>query len=128
MKNIIPTVNRTWVHSSWRTDQAVEVENYVDKFWLLGEGNVNGNYSLLKDDAYDTSKFTNIFTDFTDYNSRIRKIMNEDGTEGSAYDWWLRSAGSDYGNSVGFVGSWGGLGSVNAFMGYDAVLPVCLIG
>ena len=117
-------MNRTWVHLSWRTDQAVKVENYVDKFWLLGEGNVNGNTSFLKDDEYDTSKFTDIFTNNS---SRIRKLMKEDGTKGSAYSWWLRSAYSDDSRFVGFV-----FGSGEAYYSvagsYNAVLPVCLIG
>lgn len=122
MKNIISTVNRTWVYSSWRTDQSVAVENYVDKFWLLGEGNVNGNSSYLKDDLYDTSKFTDIFTDD---NSRIRKIMNEDGTEDSAQHWWLRSASS---GSIGSLVSYDGhVSNYNAY-NYSTVLPVCLIG
>jgi hypothetical protein len=92
---------------------------------LLGEGNVNYNYSSsLKDDMYDTSKFTDIFTA---NNSRIRKFMNEDGTEGSAYPWWLRSAASGNSGSVGYVS---GAGSVNNGLASDtyAVLPACLIG
>ena len=124
MKNIIPTVNRTWVYSSWRTD-SYEYEKYIDKFWLLGERNVmSGGALFLRDDAYDTSKFTDIFTD---NNSRIRKIMNEDGTEGSACPWWLRSADSDDGGNVGCVLSGGQVYS-NSANYYRAVLPACLIG
>jgi len=91
---------------------------------LLGEGNVNGNSSFFKDDLYDTSKFTDIFT----YNdSRIRTYMNEDGTEGLAWNWWLRSASSGYDSFVGFVSGGGDVNSYNA-NNYHAVLPVCLIG
>ena len=125
MKNIISTVNRTWVHSSWRdgTEDSNGCQHLADKFWLLGEGNVNGNNSYLEDKKYDTSKFTNIFTDD---NSRIRKYMNEDGTEGSAYVWWLRSACSDS-ISGGAVGESGSVGFSYAY--YErAVLPLCLIG
>jgi len=53
--------------------------------------------------------------------------MNEDGTEGSAYPWWLRSAASGNSGSVGYVS---GAGSVNNGLASDtyAVLPACLIG
>ena len=91
---------------------------------MLGEGNVNSYDSSLKDDAYDTSKFTDIFTD---NNSRIRKIMNEDDTKGSACFWWLRSAYFDNDYLVGFVYDYGGVGSESVGFG-GAVLPVCLIG
>ena len=124
MKNIIPTVNRTWVYSSWRTDQAVEVETYVDKFWLLGEGNVNVDKSYLKDDLYDTSKFTDVFIDDS---ARIRGRMNEDGTEGLGYPWWLHSAYSKTKIDVGYVGHDGSISISGASVGF-AVVPACLIG
>jgi len=40
---IIPTVNRTWVHSSFRTGLTLDdnyCEHVVDNFWLLGAGHV----------------------------------------------------------------------------------------
>jgi len=54
--------------------------------------------------------------------------MNEDGTEGSACNWWLRSAKS--GDIVGHVGcvKTGGLVSDGSAHNYYAVLPTCLIG
>jgi hypothetical protein len=53
--------------------------------------------------------------------------MNEDGTEGLAWNWWLRSASSGYDSFVGFVSGGGDVNSYNA-NNYHAVLPVCLIG
>ncbi len=75
-------------------------EHVVDKFWLLGEGNVNTTEDFLKDGAYDTSKFTEVFTSDA---ARLRKYMNEDGSEGSDCLWWLRSAHSSRSNRVGYV-------------------------
>ena len=41
---IVPTVNRTWVHSSLRTTgltlDNTYCEHVVDNFWLLGAGHV----------------------------------------------------------------------------------------
>ena len=53
--------------------------------------------------------------------------MKEDGTEDSAYYWWLRSAGSGRTDSIGRVDIIGSIdnGAVN---GSSAFLPVCLIG
>ena len=80
----------------------------------------------MNDDAYDTSKFTGVFTSDTQ-SVRVRKYMNEDGSEGDACRWWLRSARSDYDNGVGCVFYSGDVGS-NVVSGDDiACLPVCLI-
>ena len=79
----------------------------------------------MYDDAYDTSKFTGVFT-YDIQSVRIRKFMNEDGSEGSACYWWLRSAGSHSDNYVGSVRDGGSVGSSGA--NYNrACLPVCLI-
>jgi len=76
-------------------------------------------------DAYDTSKFTGVFTSDTP-SVRIRKYMNEDGSEGSACYWWLRSADSNYGDFAGYVDG-NGYDSHFIVNHYNAVLPVCLI-
>ena len=80
----------------------------------------------MNDDAHDTSKFTGVFTSDTKP-VRIRKYMNEDGSEGDACYWWLRSADSYNGNSVGYVNSGGSVSDYgDAHLSY-ACLPVCLI-
>lgn len=121
-------VNKTWVHDSWRSGKTLDsnyCEHVVDKFWLLGEGNINTIKDDWNDAPYDTSKFTGVFT--SDTNSvRIRKYMNEDGSEGSACPWWLRSARSSSGNYVGYVGNSGGVYNYRAH-NYSACSPVCLI-
>jgi len=128
LRAVSPCVNRTWVHDSYRSDKTLDsnkCEHVVDKFWLLGEGNINTAKSFLNDDAYDTSKFTGVFTSDT-ASVRIRKYMNEDGSEGDAYGWWLRSAHSNRDYGVGYV-DYGGDVNGNSAHNYSACLPVCLI-
>lgn len=123
---VSPCVNRTWVYDSWRNGKTLDsyyCEHVVDKFWLLGEGNVNTTKDFLNDDAYDTSKFTGIFTSDA---ARIRKYMNEDGSEGSTCLWWLRSAHSSRRDRAGYVESDGRVFGYIA-NNYYACSPVCLI-
>ena len=128
LKAVSPCVNRTWVHDSWKSEKTLDsngCEHVVDKFWLLGEGNINAVKSWMYEDAYDTSKFTGIFTSDTE-SVRIRKFMNEDGSEGDACSWWLRSA---YWTDSIYVGSVHYDGDVfdSSANGIDACSPVCLI-
>jgi hypothetical protein len=131
MKNIIPTVTRTWTHSSWRngTEDSNGCQHLADKFRLLGEGNINSNVDWMNDDTSDTSIFNEVFTEATNEwtKTRKRRIMKENGTKGSACGWWLRSASSDYSGYVGYVSDGGGVYSNGAY-NYFAVLPACLIG
>lgn len=44
MKNVAKAVNRTWVHGNFTSGKTLDenqCEHIVDKFWLLGNGNVN---------------------------------------------------------------------------------------
>ena len=44
LKAVSPCVNRTWVHDSYRSGKTLDsnkCEHVVDKFWLLGERNIN---------------------------------------------------------------------------------------
>lgn len=66
---VIPTVNRTYVDAN-------QCEHVVDRFWLLGVGNVNckgsdttanfpdGGASIDGENkGYDTSRFRDVFTE-----------------------------------------------------------------
>ena len=128
LKAVSPCVNRTWVHGSYRSGKILDsnyCEHVVDKFWLLGEGNINTASLWMNDDAYDTSKFTGVFTSDTKP-VRIRKYMNEDGSEEMTYYWWLRSAYSGRGDIVGCVNGGGGV-DINYANFNGVCLPVCLI-
>ena len=143
--NIIPTVTRTWVYSSWRngTEDSNGCQHLADKFRLLGVGEVNckgssttqyfpdGGASVGGENrGYDTSRFGDVFSEtdvFTNEKSRERKTMKEDGTEGSACNWWLRSAHSNYSDYVGYVYIGGSVSGYYA-SNNSAVLPACLIG
>lgn len=70
LRNIQKTVNRTWVHEDYRSEVTLDsnyCEHVVDKFWLLGNGNINcsgqdSGTTYLADGSYDTSKFSLIYT------------------------------------------------------------------
>ena len=126
-----PTVNRTWVHPSWTSGKILDVnqcEHVVDKFWLLGEGNINYNYQYLNDYPYDTSIFRDIFTQNAQASTdRIRYQMSEDGTVSStARPWWLRSAGSGGSNNIGYINSTGFVGNYYTYY-YYGCLPAATI-
>lgn len=132
LDSIVPTVNRTWVHSFWRNGKTIsnEAEHVVDRFWALGNGNVNYNPLWLKDYAYDTSVFSSIFPSTAQTSTdRIRYLMNEDGSIdfGSAWHWWLRSAISDGSFNAGAVFTDGGVNYSDVSY-YNGLLPVCTIG
>lgn len=105
VKHVMPVVNRIWIHDSWisgRTLDSNQCEHIIDKYWLLGIGNVNCSGTktneYFKDQNYDTTIFSDIFTqsDASSNVSRKKSTMNIDGT--SALDdqylayYWLHSA------------------------------------
>ena len=60
LNSVCPTVNPTWVHPDWLEGKTLDAnhcedlennhcEDVVDRFWLLGEGNVNCESDLLND-------------------------------------------------------------------------------
>ena len=129
--NIIPTVTRTWVDSSWRDGtETNERQTLADKFWLLGEGNINVNVSWMSDDTSDTSIYNEVFTEATsgETNTRVRYSMTEGGTEGSACRWWLRSAYSGESSTVCCVDYNGYVSNGGSNNSNISVLPICLIG
>lgn len=107
------TVNRTWTHQQNRHINSVfsidydYCEHIVDKFWLLGAGNLNCLSADPDDDwtiydvKYDTSVFRNVFAEnipvMTGQNpmdeNKIRRQMGADGAPtGVNCYWWIRSA------------------------------------
>jgi hypothetical protein len=131
--------------TSWRdgTEDSNGCQHLADKFRLLGVGEVNcrgtntadyfpdGGASVDGENkGYDTSRFGDVFNEtdiWESEKSRKRKTMKEDGTKGSAYYWWLRSAYSNSSYDVGCVDYDGYVNNTYA-SNYRAVLPVCLIG
>ena len=88
-----------------------------DRFWLLSHEEVGSNTNRFKENRlckklkyFDESDESRCF----------------DETFCSARFWWLRSAGSGYGDIVGCVGIFGNVG-LDIADSYYAVLPVCLI-
>lgn len=133
--HIVNTVNRTWVHSSWRSGKILdgEVEHCSDKFWLLGIGNVNNSGSNtdydFKDQNYDTNIYSDIFDQVDAYNSdksHVRRYMKEDGSKGTPGIWWLRSAFSSNYYSVAYIHDGGRTSSYYAHDSHG-VLPACTI-
>lgn len=106
VKHVMPVVNRIWVHNNFtsgRTLDSNQCEHIIDKYWLLGIGNVNcsgtNTNQYFKDQNYDTTIFSDLFTQndiWTSNESRKKSLMNIDGT--SALDaqyfatYWLHSA------------------------------------
>lgn len=139
MRNLSKAVNRTWVYGTAPTGVAVDSNNcshVADRLWLLGNGNVNnsgeyvypsGSSDYLKDDQYDTSKFSGKFYPYDNYGvanaSRVKYKVNSDGSTGSsAWNWWLRSANSNNDNNVGYVNSTGNVNNNRANNG-NGVAP-----
>ena len=138
------TVNRTWTYTSssynWRAGKTIDstgCEHVVDKFWLLGIGNINcsGKNSsgtlYFPDGNYDTSKYSTIWpTDKTIlkiYAELKHNYMSALGTDsGTPCYWWLRSAYSSYSHYVGVVYNDGYVNYINASI-YYGVLPACTI-
>ena len=124
IRNISPTVNRTWVNANHagKSTQALDTNNcehLADKFWLLGRGHLNSSSTAYPDYKYDTTLFTNFVTNDT----HIKFIMLSDGSVGgSAGSWWLRSASSSYDNCVGNVNTLGDAGNSRAY-GYHGCSP-----
>lgn len=128
VKHVMPVVNRIWVNSSFtsgRTLDSNQCEHVIDKYWLLGIGNLNcsgtNTNQYYKDQNYDTTIFSNIFTQNDIYNnneSRRKSLMNIDGT--SALDaqyfarYWLHSAIVSDGHIVAYVISSGNVNNYNA--------------
>ena len=84
LNSVCPTVNRTWVFRNFVSGKTLDenqCEHVVDRFLLLGFGNVNYNgYNSKSDVQYDTSIFSDIFTENTTISKdRIRYQMSEDG-------------------------------------------------
>ena len=144
--NIIPTVTRMWVYADLRdeTKDSNGCYHLADKFRLLGVGEVNckgaettnhfpdgGARVDGENKGYDTSRFSEIFNEtdiWVSEESRKRYFMKEDGTEGSACGWWLRSAYYDNTTGVGSVGSDGMVIGDGGASDAAGILPVCLIG
>ena len=132
LKNVAKTVNRTWVQDSWRSDTGIVLdenncEHIVDKFWLLGFGNVRYNYNGTNADdyVYDTTKFRSVFTDNA---ARVKNFMTSDGSVGSnAYRWWLRSAYAAYDSIGTFVDIGGYVGNVGTNRCHG-IAPAATIG
>ena len=118
-----------------------QCEHCIDKFWLLGVGNVNCSGAdtdeLTEDEQYDTTKYNEIFNEtdmFVDDQSRVKMLMDEDGQEMQITgDWRLRSAAAlidstEFCNIACFVEySYGvGCSTVNA-NSTGALLPACTI-
>lgn len=132
VKHVMPVVNRIWTHNQFTTGRTLDsnqCEHIIDKYWLLGIGNVNCSGSnteqYFKDQYYDTTIFSNIFTqnDVYDNNeSRKKSLMNIDGT--SALDaqyfprYWLHSAFVSDSNSVARVFLDGSINIDNAYIHY----------
>lgn len=130
LQNITNTVNRTWVHGSLRSAAILDennCEHVVDKFWLLGSGNIaNGGTDNLngEDNKYDSTKFMQ----FNSNASRIKYIMKTNGSVGgSEDDWWLRSAASSSDNYVGYA-SWNGTMDYHSAISYRGCSPAFQIG
>ena len=121
IRNIAPTVNRTWVHANHvaKATQALDTnhcEHLADKFWLLGYANVNKiNEESYPDCIYDTTKFLQL----ADNASRKKFKMLSNGSVGGSTDYWhLRSASSDYDSSNGNVLKDGSVGYNGSVSGY----------
>ena len=151
-KYVVPCVNRTWVYpeENYRTaignltDGSICVQDSSDyysitsdKFWLLGSKNMNVVGSWFKDNSYDTSVFSGVFSNVynTDDQSgnigekNIKYLMDSTGSVGSsAGGWWLRSAYTNDSSGVGDVYDDGCVYSGNASNSYGAVAPAVLIG
>lgn len=117
-------------------------EHCVDKFWLLGIGNINCSGSnttqYFKDGQYDTSKYDEIFNETDVYSggepTKVKLLMKEDGKKMAVARYWrLRSAYSDTANynrskSVGYVDDSGNVSHGDASgTSYGALLPSCTI-
>lgn len=117
VKHVVPVVNRIWIHDSWisgRTLDSNQCEHIIDKYWLLGIGNVNcsgtNTNQYYKDQNYDTTIFSDLFTQNDSQSSnesRKKSLMNIDGTsmldaQYFAY-YWLHSAYASYSYNVARV-------------------------
>lgn len=111
LPSVAKTVNRTWTTQQNRhltSDFSID-ENYcehiIDKFWLLGAGNVNclsgEDGWWLYDSIYDTSKFNKVFSACTadlypsgerDENKVKRQMGAAGAPTGVECSYWLRSA------------------------------------
>ena len=91
LKYVSPVVNKTWVYGTDENTYSCP----IDKFWLLGFGNVNPNLTN-NEDFYDFKFDTSIFSSiFTNDDSRIKPLMDSETGEESASGvgvWNLRSA------------------------------------
>lgn len=135
---VIPTVNKTWVHSNFtqnKTLDSFQCEHVVDKFWFLGSGNVGligtNAESHFNDSKYDTSIFSDVFTPTVfglNNSTRAKNVMDGDCTDsGLNPGWFLRSAGSDGPNLVAVVGVGGSVFNYDT-NGRLGIAPACTIG
>lgn len=135
---IMPTINRTWVHPNLRSGVTMDsnyCEHVLDNFWLLGAGNVNligsSAENLFKDTIYDTSRFSEIYTESeqgVNNASRIKTVMNIDGgDDGRVPGQFLRSAGTQGYNLVGFIWDKGSVSNYNT-NARAGITPACTIG
>ena len=149
LDNIVQVVNRTWVwgtstrNTLWNKKvlDNNKCEHVIDKFWLLGVGQVNCSGSntsqYFNGYQYETTIYSELFknTDiWTNESSRIRLLMKEDGTKFAIARYWrLRSAYSNTSHEyssriVGYVYGSGFVYSDYAYItDYGALLPACTI-
>lgn len=150
IKYVVPCVNRTWTTDEFITAASSASNTIVagsstgnyytitsDKFWLLGSKNMNVVGSWFKDESYDTSVFSSVFSNVynTDDQSgnigekNIKYLMDSTGSVGSsAGHWWLRSAVTGDSNGLGYVYVNGIVSFSYAYGIYNAVAPAVLIG
>lgn len=118
-------MNRTFVHddnTSGKTLDDNQCEHVIDKFWLLGVGNVQcmPNTSF-QDRDFDTSSLDEAFPDDE---SRVRCLMERDGSVGTTKtNWLLRSASSLDKKLVAGVSTSGKTTSQSVY----GVVPACTV-
>ena len=131
LRQVMPAVNRIWKYNGDTT------EDVEDSFFFLSNAEVNcQDYSddyggdLFKDYASRLVTF-NVFAPLTqpwvNSNSRVKSLMNLDGSGSSAYSWWLRSASTYDGYYVGDVYDYGDV-DCNDAGGSSGCSPAFVLG
>lgn len=120
MKKIMNQVNRVWDYQNQSNPDIC-----IDEMGLISRSYI-GLSSVYYNTTYDTS-IKSLYSSSSTDALRKKYRINIDGSSGSAYDWWLRSAYSSDANLVGIVYYSGNVGDYIASVS-SGCSPLVVLG
>ena len=120
MKKIMNQVNRVWDYQNQSNPDIC-----IDEMGLISRSYI-GLSSVYYNTTYDTS-IKSLYSSSSTDALRKKYRINIDGSSGSAYNWWLRSAYSSNAYDVGYVNRSGYVGNYSA-LSISGCSPLVVLG